>query len=308
MISSFFNKAKPVHFLIVGIMLLSVFVWTKISMTSMEFSFSAFFNQAMLFGLCMFSVLLLDFVTEKNNLTQKNSFRILFFVLFFAMFPQTFLNSNALLANVLILLALRRIISMRSHLKLKKKLLDSAVLISLATLVFFWSCLFFLLIFVALFLFRIVDTKNWIIPFIGVSAVAVIVLAVQIVIGNDTNTYFNMLDYSVSFDFTNLNSMQIIISTTIVLSYFIWSLFFYLKNLKGMTRNHKISHLLVFVKIILATIILIIAPNKSGAEFIFMFAPLSIILTNYVEKVPEKWFKEILVWILILTPVVGLIL
>lgn len=289
-------------------MLLVAFIWAKISMVSIEGDFVYFLQQLALFSVCVFSILLLDFISEKNSLIPKNSYHILFFTLFLIMFPQSLLDSNILLSNVLILLALRRIMSMRSHLKLKKKLLDSSILISLATVLYFWSCLFFVLIFVALFLFRIVDIKNWIVPFVGVLAVAIIGLIVQMVLGYDLNIVSNSLNYKISLDFSTLNSKPIIISATIIFSYFIWSLFFYLKNLKTKPKTHKSSYILILIEMFLAIFILIMAPNKSGAEFIFMFTPLSIILTNYFETVSEKWFKEVLIWILMLTPFTYLVL
>jgi hypothetical protein len=47
---------------------------------------------------------------------------------------------------------------------------------------------------------------------------------------------------------------------------------------------------------------ILVAPNKNGSEFIFMFAPLAVIMTNYIESIKEEWFAELFIWILILTP------
>ncbi|RSK41496.1 DUF6427 family protein [Mangrovimonas spongiae] len=308
MISSFFSKAKPIHFLVVSLMLLAAFVWAKTTLVTIELNTVSILKQIGLFGVCLFSVFVFDFVTGKNNLTKKNSYRILFFTLFLIMIPQSFLNSKILIANLFVLLAMRRIISLRSKKELKKKLFDAAFWIGLATLLYFWSCLFFVLIFAALLLFKIVDVKNWIIPFLGILTVVIIAVCIQIVLGNDLNTYFKQFNYSISLDFTNLNSRQIIISTTIILSYFVWSLFYYLKNLKAKSKSYKPSYVLVLIAVLIAAGILVIAPEKSGAEFIFLFAPLSIILTNYIEIASEKWFKEVLLWILILTPFASLVL
>ena len=52
----------------------------------------------------------------------------------------------------------------------------------------------------------------------------------------------------------------------------------------------------------------IISPTKNGSEFIFLLAPFSIILGNYIEAISEKWFKEVFVGALIATPIIGLIL
>ncbi|GGH37937.1 membrane protein [Mangrovimonas yunxiaonensis] len=307
MISSFFSKAKPIHFLVVSLALLLAFVLAKVHLATMVLSPLSVLQQTGVFLVCLFSVFVFDFVTGKNNLTKKNSYRILFFTLFLIMIPQAFLRAEILMANLFILLAMRRIISMRSKKELKKKLFDAAFWISLATLLYFWACLFFILIFAALFVYRIADIKNWIIPFTSALCVTIIAVAFQLVVG-ENRMLFNWLDYGISFDFTNLNAKHIIISTTIILSYFVWSLFYYLKSLKAKAKSYKPAYVLVLIAVLIATIILVVSPEKTGAEFVFMFAPLAIIFTNYIETVSEKWFKEILIWILILTPFLSLIL
>jgi hypothetical protein len=308
MISSFFSKAEPIHFAVISVILLLAFTLAKVFMANISGNFIAILKQLLLFGVVLLSVFVFDFVTSKNNLTKKNSYRILFFTLFMIMVPQTFLNSSILIANLFVLLALRRIISLRSQKEMKKKLFDAAFWISLATLLFFWSSLFYVLIFAALFLFRITDIKNWIIPLIGVLTVAVIVASVLIATGYDISNYVTSIDYTISLDFTNLNSGQIIIASTIILSYFVWSLFYYVRNIKNKAKSLKPSYFLILIATLLAAIIIIISPIKTGAEFIFLFAPLSIVLTNYIEVSSEKWFKEVLIWILIITPFVSLVL
>jgi hypothetical protein len=48
---------------------------------------------------------------------------------------------------------------------------------------------------------------------------------------------------------------------------------------------------------------MVLAPNKNGSEFLFIFAPLAIIITNYIESIKETWFAEVFVWLLIITPI-----
>tara|TARA_R110000850_G_scaffold115941_1_gene231583 strand:- start:929 stop:1129 length:201 start_codon:yes stop_codon:yes gene_type:complete len=66
--------------------------------------------------------------------------------------------------------------------------------------------------------------------------------------------------------------------------------------------------MLILFAAIIALVIIIIAPEKSGAEFIFLIAPLAIIVSNYIELISEKWFREVLIWILILALLANLIL
>lgn len=307
MISSFFSKAKPIHLLVVSAMLFVVFVITKMTTLTETFSVEVFFKQAFLFGVCLASLFVLDFFVSKNNLTKRNSYKILMFGLFVAVLPETLGNSKLLVANLFVLLALRRIISLRSRKEIKKKLFDAAFWISLATLLFFWASLFYILIFVALLLHSIVDMKNWIIPLIGVLCVAIIAASYMIVTGIDIETYLHGF-FDVSFDFTSLNSKRMIIAATLLLSYGTWASFYFMRSIKQQLKSYRPSFVIVIMSSLIALIIILVSPYKDGSEFIFLLAPLSIIMSNYLEIIPERWFKEGLIMVLIFASLLNLIL
>tara|TARA_R100001377_G_C3183857_1_gene107742 strand:- start:154 stop:1077 length:924 start_codon:yes stop_codon:yes gene_type:complete len=307
MISKFFKKATPIHFVIMSMVLFLGFMLTKLRIHP-EISFAFVLKQFALFGVCVLSLFIFDFFTSKNSLTKKNSYNLLFYGLFMVLMFQTFLNTKLVIANLFILLALRRIVSLRSKKQQKKKILDATIWISIATLLFFWSSLFFIVLFAALFLYGITDIKNWIIPFIGMLLVAVITYSILIVFNIDFSDYINSFEVGKNFDFSMLNNRQIIIAATIYFSYFIWSLFYYLQNLKNKSKSYRPSYMLILFSAIIALVIIIISPEKTGAEFIFLIAPLAIIVTNYMELISEKWFREVLIWILILAPFASLVL
>lgn len=307
MISSFFNKAKPVHLVIVCLILLLVFITAKYYNINKPFGLNVLIKQTSLLAVCLSSVFVLDFLVSRNNLTKKNSYKILIFGLFVALLPETILNSKLLLANFFILLALRRILSLRSNKDIKKKLFDASFWICIATLFYFWSILFYVLIIAALILYSIVDIKNWIVPFIG--ALTVVIIGVSYMIIMD----YNILDYSnnlisFSFDFSSLNSKRIVVSATIILSYGVWSLLYFVRHLKAKSKKSRPSFLLIIFAVAIGLLIIAVSPNKNGSEFLFLFAPLSIIVTNYLETISEKWFKEVLLLGLIVTPILILLL
>src|SRR5690606_4766690 len=280
---------------------------TNIATLICFFSVELFFKQAVLFGVCLTSLFVLDFFVSKNNLTKRNSYKILMFGLFVAVLPETLGNSKLLVANLFVLLALRRIISLRSRKEIKKKLFDAAFWISLATLLFFWASLFYILIFVALLLHSIVDIKNWIIPLIGVLCVAIIAASYMIVTGIDIETYLHGF-FDVSFDFTSLNSKRMIIAATLLLSYGTWASFYFMRSIKQQLKSYRPSFVIVIMSSLIALIIILVSPYKDGSEFIFLLAPLSIIMSNYLEIIPERWFKEGLILMLILVSLVNLVL
>lgn len=302
MISNFFSQSKPIHYIVVSALLLLIFVLTRLNIPEENLNVLFIGKQTGLFFVSLLSVFVFDFIVSRNSLTKKNSYNIILFVLFFAILPQAIVNSRVVFANFFVLLALRRLISLRTQKEIKKKLFDAAFWIALATIFYFWSSVFLILVFVALLIYGITDIKNYVIPIIGIATVAIILVSYFIISDIDT-LQFATNSFDFSFDFSNLNSKQIIIGVTLLLSFGLWSLFYYIKNLKSQMKSYRPSFTLIILAAILGLLIVVIAPSKNGSEFIFLFAPLSIIITNYLEVVTEKWFKETLLWVLILTPI-----
>jgi hypothetical protein len=301
MITRFFSTSKPIHFVIIILTTLITLLFTRISNYKGSLNLIFVLEQLGLFIVVLISFFILDFLVSKNNLTKKSSYKILMFGLLLVLLPITFQINNVLISNVFILFALRRIISLRTNLNVKKKLFDAAFWIGIASLFYFWSILFFTLIIAALIVYSLASVKNWIIPLIGLSTVAAITISYLIMMPVQIELS-NYLDV-VSFDFTKYNRLNLIIGITILMSLGIWTLFFYMKNLKDKIKRQRRSHVLIIVSVLIGMIIILIAPNKNGSEFIFLFAPLSVIMANYLESLKKHWFAELFIWILILTPI-----
>jgi hypothetical protein len=156
-------------------------------------------------------------------------------------------------------------------------------------------------------LYSITTIKNWIVPLTGTLAVVVIWVATMFILDYDFTDFFDQL-FVYSLDFTGLNSARIVISATVLISYGTWGSFYFIKHLKDKSKSLRPSFNLVVISSLISLAIILISPFKDGSEFIFLFAPLSIIMTNYLEVTKETWFKEVLVWVLVLIPAVFLIL
>lgn len=299
MITKFFNTSKPIHFVIVLVYLLIQFLILRVEGLKDNFTIVLLAKQLVIFTIVIGSVFMLDFFVRKNYLTLKNSYKILVYSLLLTIFPIVFKDTNILIANFFVLLALRRMISIRSRVNVKKKLFDAAFWIGIAALFYFWVLLFFALIIAALILYSIAQAKNWLIPFAGLLTILILIVTYSLILNNDFSHLLNYLENS-SLDFMAYNNPQLIIGMTIVTSLGVWALFFFIKNLKEKTRANKPSFILIIIAMFIGIAIIILAPNKNGNEFIFGLAPLAIIITNYLETIKERWFSEIFIWILII--------
>ncbi|KJD36774.1 hypothetical protein PW52_03825 [Tamlana sedimentorum] len=307
MITSFFKKSKSINFIIVFFIALLALLIGKLGVENLVLDVSFFVKLAVLFAVIFGSILLLNFIVNKNSLTQKDNYEMLLFSLFLLLITQSSQHSNVLFSNLFILLALRRLISLRTLKNTKEKLFDAAFWIGVAALFYFWSILFFALIILSLILLSDGSLRHWIIPFLGVLAVFILSIAVSVIYYDE---YFRFIDqsFSVSFDYSIYNSLSYIIAITLLFSFGAWSSLFYLKNIKKKKKAFRASFVTIIFAAIIAFLIVLIAPNKNGGEFLFLFAPLAIIITNYIEVIHEKWFKEVFLGILIIAPFVLLLL
>ncbi|TNJ47038.1 hypothetical protein KFZ70_05490 [Tamlana fucoidanivorans] len=253
------------------------------------------------------TVLLLNFIASKNGLTNNSNYEILLFGLFLLFISSTTLSGQVLVSNFFILLAIRRIVSLRTEQHMKKKLFDAAFWIGVASLFYFWAILFFILVVLSLVLFADHKLRHWIIPFLGLATLFVIACACSVVMYNDFFTIFNYPP-EVSYDFSNYNSLKYIIALTVLFSFGVWSSIFYLQNIKKQKKNFRASFKVIVLAMVIAFAIIVVAPNKNGSEFLFLFAPLSIIVANYIEIIHEKWFKEAFLGVLVVLPFILLLL
>jgi len=305
MITSIFSKSKPINFIIVAVYVSVLFVVTNYTLlfSDLNSSLATFFK----WGITLFLVFLIDFIVSKNNLTQRNSYAIMTFGLLFGMFPEAMTHIDILLANLFIVFALRRLISLHSNLHIKKKLFDAAFWIALATLFYFWAILFFALVIVALIYHSQNDFKNVIVPFVGVATVIVLLLVYNIIVDD---VYFKPTNFKryASLDFTAYNSKGHILKLTVLFTSFVWTLIYFFKNIPDKNKKLKPSYFLMAWSSVIAILVAIIAPAKNGSEFLFLFAPFAIIMANYIEVISERWFKEVFIALLVITPIIGLLL
>lgn len=310
MITSIFSKSKPINYLFALVIATVAFVIAMLRYS--QYSHDAIDVMPLMKHIGLFlvsyaSLLLLSFMVIKNNLSKKNNYDVLFYSVFLLILPQSMLHTKVVLSNFFILLALRRLLSVRSQIDLKKKLFDSALWIAVAALFHPWALLFFPLIFVALVLHSDNRLRHWIIPFTGLAAVYILYLTY---VSLQSGFWEKFLPFTLDadFDFTHYNTFQFIVSITILLSFGMWALLFYLVNITKKKRGVKPSFKTVAFAMLLALAIALVSPNKDGGEWLFLFAPLSIVMANYIESIKDHWFKEVFVGVLLLTPFIVLML
>ncbi|MBT8243814.1 MAG: hypothetical protein HKP48_09070 [Winogradskyella sp.] len=305
MITSFFSKSKPINFIIIVLLVVITFVFhSYFQIDSGEFSFLKMILPLLI---ALFYVFLTDFIIYKNDLTKRHSYGIMILGIMIIVFPEIFNDSKSLIANLLVLFGLRRLFSLHTKKSLLKKFFDAVFWISLASLFYAWSMVYLILVVVALANYWQSEVKYIAVSIFGVITVFILLLVFNILV-KDVYVLQSNFDFDYNFNFSAYNSRWKILRLTLVISTFLWSIVFYLKAISNKNRKQKPIHILVLVAAILSILIVVLAPKKSGSEFIFFIVPFSVIIANYLETVEEKWFKEVFIFLLLLIPVSSLFL
>ncbi|NER18924.1 hypothetical protein GWK10_17045 [Spongiivirga citrea] len=256
----------------------------------------------------LFAIFLIDFISKRNSLTKQNSYVILLFLLFIALFPSIFLDWRVILSNILIILAIRRTISIRSLSDVKRRLFDATFWIVLATLIYFWSILFLLLVFITILLYVSEDYKNWLVPPLTVLLTSFLIFTI-LFLSNNLELIDTLLGNRKNFDFSPyLSNLNITIGLAFLVLLFTASLLVYLKQQRKKTYQIQNSIFLILVSFTIAIMIALVAPDKNGSELIFMIFPLAVFVTNYLENLKRIWLQEGILWLMVILPIVLLVL
>ncbi len=305
MVTSIFKKSNPINFVILIVYLTLVFA--IVNKATLFNNAKDAFSDIISFLVLIFFGITMHFIVSKNSLTQKNNYSLLIFVVLLPFFPKAFVNLDYLFSSVFILLSLRSILSLQNNINLKKKLFQAAFWIALATLFYFWAILFFIILLIALLYAVQNDFRNSIMPLLGIASVFILLFIYNIIF---FDAYFVASNFNIStdFSFSNYNTISWFIKLTFLSIAILLLSINYFKILNKKSKNHKSSYALLWVSMGIGLLIPIITPYKDGSEFVFLLAPLSILLASFIEIISKKWVKEVLVLLCITVPIISLFL
>ena len=290
MLTSFFGKSKPINFVIFGAVIFLGYVFGALVQVDNALNLSKLLVNFFFIGWSVFAIFLLDFIVRKNDLTYKNTYTVLLFTCFLITLPVIFLDPNILLANVFLLMAFRRLASLSSEKNTERKILDASLWITVAALFYFWSILFFVLLFFSILQKSETNHRWFIIPFIGFAAIFILSVSFHL-ITNDSFLWITEWIPSISLDFSAYNNIQSLLPAAIMGTFLIWSLPFRLVKIASLSKKEKPNAILLLVTLAVCLFITFLSPQKTGAELFFIIAPLSVIVANYIENIQEFRFN-----------------
>lgn len=302
MLTNFFSNSKPFHFILISLLLFVGYTFYNFQISSFENDFIRLIQLTFKFGLYIILMLIFGFVIKKNNLTQINSYALFIFICLLLLTPNVFQNSKPILSTVFILLALRRILSFNSKKNIQKKILDASLWIGIATLFYFWSILFLLVLYAALIQLASKNFKLFLIPIIGIFLVFIICTIYFLYLDNNMYWYKDYKNFT-SFDFSSFKLLKNFFSLFVILSMTVISLVFKFLNFTKTPLRKKSKYWIIIFTLITGIIIVILTGQKNGVELIFTIAPISILFSNFIEALQRKWVSEMMLWFILVAPI-----
>jgi len=302
MLTSFFGKSRPLNFLLLICYILVISGLHYLSNPDSGVSSKEILTESGLVGLLIFSMLLLDFIIRKNGLSKLNTYAILIFSCSILMISDLRNELEVVLANVFLLLSLRRIFSLGSIKNVERKILDASIWIVIASAFYFWCLLLFIPLYVAITNIPHKSLRYYLIPLIGWVGLLSMVMAYHL-LKDDSFIWLQQWSEEISFDFSSYAQVKTLSFITFISAAIVWTGLSYLATMSSVVKRHRPNRVLVLYVLGVSIFMTLISSDKTGGEFIFILTPAAIVISGYIEKRSENWFREILLWCFVLLPI-----
>lgn len=304
MLANFFGKSNPANFIIIFLIFLGIYFMTFFSSFSLsDINSSLIIYQLSVLGLFLLMFFFFNFILTKNKLTLYNSYGFLMFILLFGFFPKSMLGREQILLNLVLLIFLRRVYSLRSSKNSYKKILDAGFWLGFLFLVEPTSVLFGLLIFIAVSLFQKLNARTFLIPFVGF-LIPVFCYFTYCFWFDKTAEFTQLFLWYSEYNYENYITSPIMYSLIFLGIITISSIIIKTPKVLLISGNYRKYWTLIIFNFLIATLIITIQKTHTSEELILLFFPVSIIITNWLEDIQKPLFKNLILWLFLVSPLI----
>jgi hypothetical protein len=305
MISSIFRKTKPFNYVILLTFLFVFYGVVVFLLFSTPYQQNILFEQIFSLAALLFLIFLINFVVKRNKITGPNSFVILFFTLLIVLFPEVLLDNNGIFCTFFLLLAVRKLLSIKSLIKIKLKIFDASIWIAVSSFFYDWALLYMLLVFITIYLYQPKNIRNWLIPFIGFLTVALISYVVLTLLNKQDfilNHYVFSINITSDFILEWKNSLKLLLY--ILASLILFILTFFKLSKSGQVRINTMRLIAIFF--FMGLIITLLESFNEVTPILITFFPTSVFLTIYIENMKRSKLKEAVLILTVIIPFIVL--
>lgn len=290
MLTTFFSTSRPIQYLMVLIMVtigILLSLWWHVNLMWWDWI------SLLILPACL---ALFEFIVSKNELIPSSSYALWAASLLALLFIFFNVQLDKLIALFLILLALRRLLSLKTSQSSIKKIFDATLWISIATVFYHWSALFYLIVFVAVFLYVRNDYRHWIAPFIAILCVWILLFTYDYV--RNKQVLFDLWNtYNLEFlwqqsSFNGLESILLLLLFTAIMG-----LLIYLSRIIDIQQSVKPRFTIItFMGICAFLIALLDFTSFLNGGFLLLVPPLGVFIAGLAHLVSSKIITELLLW------------
>lgn len=305
MISSIFRKTKPFNYVILLTFLFVFYGVVVFLLFSTPYQQNILFEQIFSLAALLFLIFLINFVVKRNKITGPNSFVILFFTLLIVLFPEVLLDNNGIFCTFFLLLAVRKLLSIKSLIKIKLKIFDASIWIAVSSFFYDWALLYMLLVFITIYLYQPKNIRNWLIPFIGFLAVALISYVVLTLLNKQDfilNHYVFSINITSDFILEWKNSLKLLLYILASLILFILTFLKLSKSGQGRINTMRLIAIFFFMGLIIN----LLESFNEVTPILITFFPTSVFLTIYIENMKRSKLKEAVLILTVIIPFIVL--
>lgn len=303
MISSIFEKTKPVNFIIVLVFMFLLYWCVQFYLFEATVIDIPIARTMVVLTVLFISVFVVDFVVKRNKITKNNSFAILYFVLLFAVFPDTLGDSEAIFTSFFLLLALRRLLSIKSLKNIKLKIFDAGLYICIASIFYEWAILYLLLVFAAIYFYDPKNIRNWLVILSVVFCFFMILYGALVLLENIS---FLTQHYNFRIDLSNVYAVKwwlgikLSIYALLNLALVFW---IFVRLIKGGMGQVVIMRLIA-LSFVLGLVVNVLVTGENTNAVIITFFPSVVFIVNYLESIKKPKLLELILISSILVPIV----
>lgn len=303
MISSIFGKTKPANFVILLGFLIVLYWGTQIFLLHKSYELTVVLVDMLALAALGLSLFLVDFMAKKNKLTGPSSYAILFYTLLILLFPESLGDNLSIFSNVFLLLAFRKMLSLKSQKNIKLKIFDATLWIMIASIFYKWAVLYLLVLFLAIAYYQAKNIRAWLSPLPAILSFFLILFGISILLGQQA---FISEHYAFTVALSDIQAFQWANSLKLLIYIFVNAILAFINFIKiGKAGVGRIINfrLLLFIFVFG---LLIGLPNGAHGHYtiIYTFFPSAIFMTNYVESIKKDNIKEVVLILSLLFPVI----
>ncbi len=292
MISSIFGQSKPINYIIILGFLFLFYVGVGWQRLSAMVGFEKILMEVVVLAVLLFSIMVVNFIVKRNQISGTNDFTIFYYTLLIVLYPQALQDSNAIMSSFFLLLALRRLISLKSLKNIKLKLFDATFWIAAGSLFYDWVLLFVVLVYIGIYIYEPKNIRNWLVPLISLICAGIILYMTLLLVDYTSfvTDHYRFKIYTASTSIYSVaGSVKMILYVLLVVIAGIVSFV----KLRKLGMGKVVTMRIITISFIMGMIVTIFKSSETISPIMITFFPAAVLFTKYVEVIKKINIKEV---------------